>query len=93
VNGKSGAAAANFQLPLGHPQLAAVVRQLVGYSGEVVLDPSKPDGAPRKLLDVSRMTSLEWRRHTPLHEGVKKTYRWFVDARSRMHTELSVQPR
>jgi GDP-L-fucose synthase len=63
-------------------ELAALVREVVGFSGEVVFDSSKPDGTPRKLLDVRRLTDLGWRSSTPLQEGIKKTYRWFVDART-----------
>ena len=45
--------------------------------GRPVLDPSYPDGAPRKLLDVSRIAALGWQARTPLNEGLHKTYDWF----------------
>ena len=58
-------------------ELARMVSEIVGYRGEVVFDPSKPDGPPRKLLDVSRLISLGWRAPTDLREGLERTYRWF----------------
>ncbi len=54
--------------------LAALVKQVVGFEGEIVLDTSKPDGTPRKLLDVSRLNSLGWRAPTTLQEGLSKAY-------------------
>jgi len=58
--------------------LAELVRVIVGFSGQIVFDPSKPDGTPRKLLDVRRMAQLGWRPRIPLQEGVRETYAWFV---------------
>jgi GDP-L-fucose synthase len=60
-------------------ELAERVRETVGYRGELVFDPSKPDGAPRKLLDVGRLAALGWRARIPLAEGIASTYRWFLD--------------
>lgn len=57
--------------------LAALVADVVGYGGEITFDASRPDGAPRKLLDVSRMEELGWRAQTGLREGVEATYRWY----------------
>lgn len=54
--------------------LAELVNDVVAFQGEIALDPTKPDGTPRKLLDVSRMTNLGWRAMTDLREGVIKTY-------------------
>lgn len=59
--------------------LALLIQQITGYHGKVVFDPSKPDGTPRKLLDVSRLHKLGWRHTTSLEEGIKKTYEWFVE--------------
>lgn len=59
-------------------ELAAMVREVVGYKGEIVNDLSKPDGTPRKLLDVSRLFSLGWRPSVPLDEGIRSTYDWYV---------------
>ena len=58
-------------------ELAQLVAEVVGYSGEIETDPSKPDGTPRKLLDVSRLHGLGWRHKINLREGVETTYRWF----------------
>lgn len=60
-------------------ELAELIRQIVGYSGRIVFDPSKPDGMPRKLLDVSRLRALGWRPRIPLEEGIRQTYRWYVE--------------
>lgn len=59
-------------------ELAELVAEVVGYRGEIVFDPSKPDGTPRKLLDQSRLHGLGWRASIPLREGVKRTYEWFL---------------
>jgi GDP-L-fucose synthase len=58
--------------------LAERVREAVDYSGEMVFDTTKPDGTPRKLLDVSRLHALGWKARIPLVEGIRATYAWFV---------------
>lgn len=58
-------------------ELADVVSEVVGYGGEISFDATKPDGAPRKLLDVSRLRALGWRPAIPLGEGIAATYRWY----------------
>lgn len=58
-------------------ELAALIREVVGYRGDIAYDPSKPDGTPRKLLDVSRLHALGWRARIPLREGVAATYAWY----------------
>jgi GDP-L-fucose synthase len=60
-------------------ELAAVVAKVVGYSGEIVWDTGKPNGTPRKLLDVSRIAGLGWKAHTSLEEGLHRTYEWFLE--------------
>jgi GDP-L-fucose synthase len=57
--------------------LAALVADVVGYRGDIAWDTSKPDGTPRKLLDVSRITTLGWRPEVPLRQGIQSTYEWF----------------
>ncbi len=57
--------------------LARMVADTVGYTGEIVFDTSRPDGTPRKLMDVSRLASLGWRARIPLREGMAQTYRWY----------------
>ncbi len=59
--------------------LALLVMEAVGYSGELVFDTTKPDGTPRKLSDPSRLQGLGWRHRIGLREGVADTYRWFLD--------------
>jgi GDP-L-fucose synthase len=61
--------------------LAKLVKDIVGFRGELKFDPSKPDGTPRKLLDVSRIHALGWRAKISLREGVEGTYRWFCESR------------
>ena len=58
-------------------ELAALVARVVGYRGQIRFDPSKPDGTPRKLLDVSRLHSLGWRARIKLEEGIAGTYEWY----------------
>jgi len=60
-------------------ELAELVARTVGYPGELVQDTSKPDGTPRKLLDVSRINKLGWKAGIPLEEGVQETYQWFLN--------------
>ena len=58
--------------------LADLVAQEVGYTGRITWDTSMPDGTPRKLLDVSRLTDLGWKAKTSIQEGVNQTYRWYL---------------
>jgi GDP-L-fucose synthase len=60
-------------------ELAELVKVETGFEGELVFDTSKPDGTPRKLLDVSRLRALGWTARTSLPEGLHQTYRWFLD--------------
>lgn len=59
--------------------LAQLVKRVVGYAGEIVFDTAKPDGTPRKLVDVGRITALGWRPEIGLEEGVADAYRWFLE--------------
>lgn len=59
-------------------ELAFLIREVVGYRGALVFDRSKPDGTPRKRLDVSRIQTLGWRPTRELREGLVETYRWFL---------------
>ena len=57
-------------------ELARVMAEVVGFKGEIVFDRSRPDGTPRKLLDISRVTALGWRARISLREGLRSTYAW-----------------
>jgi GDP-L-fucose synthase len=58
-------------------QLAYIISEVVNYSGKIEYDSSKPDGTPRKLMDVSRINNLGWKYKTELRDGIEKTYNWF----------------
>lgn len=58
--------------------LADLVAEVVGFNGEIVQDPSKPDGTPRKVLDTSRLTNLGWTSQISLEQGLRLTYEWFI---------------
>lgn len=60
-------------------ELVETVAKVIGYEGEISFDSSKPDGTPRKLLDVSRLERLGWKSKVGLEEGLKKTYQWYLD--------------
>jgi GDP-L-fucose synthase len=60
-------------------ELAQLVASVVGFTGSLAFDPSKPDGTPRKLLDVSRLTDLGWKARIPLKAGIESTYAWFKE--------------
>jgi len=59
-------------------ELAETVRQVVGFEGKLVFDPTRPDGTPRKQEDVSRMNALGWQARIPLAEGIRMTYEWYL---------------
>jgi GDP-L-fucose synthase len=60
-------------------ELAELIAEIVGYEGVLVQDPSKPDGTPKKLLDVSRLSELGWKADTELRDGIAKTYEWYLE--------------
>ena len=60
-------------------ELAALIAEVVGFAGGLTFDPGKPDGTPRKLLDVSRLSELGWSPSTGLRDGLAQTYRWFCE--------------
>ena len=59
-------------------ELANLVKEIVGFSGEIVWDDKMPDGTPRKLLDVSLLADLGWRSKTDIKQGMEATYKWFI---------------
>jgi GDP-L-fucose synthase len=64
-----------------------MIREVVYPEARIVFDASKPDGTPRKLLDVSKLHARGWRHSIDLRQGIEETYRWFLD-----HTEHARQP-
>ncbi|WP_026945888.1 GDP-L-fucose synthase family protein [Algoriphagus marincola] len=60
-------------------ELAELIQKIVGHSGEIIWDSTKPDGTPRKLMDVSKMERAGWKAKTSLEEGIKRTYAWFLE--------------
>ncbi|MDH3647256.1 MAG: GDP-L-fucose synthase [Gammaproteobacteria bacterium] len=65
-------------------ELAGIIAEVVGYQGKFVFDTEKPDGTPRKLLDVDRMTKLGWRAKTSLRTGIAQTYDWFRQSQTKI---------
>lgn len=59
-------------------ELAMLIKDIIAYPGELKFDTSKPDGTPKKLLDVSRLNKLGWQAKTPLRRGIRQTYEWFL---------------
>lgn len=66
-------------------ELATLVADAAGFRGDLVFDTSKPDGTPRKLMDVDRLTSLGWTARISLEEGIRETVRWFKENRHRLN--------
>ena len=60
-------------------ELAETIQSVTGHQGNILWDASKPDGTPRKLMDVSKMKELGWQYSTELEEGIQKTYKWFLE--------------
>ena len=59
--------------------LATTIQRIVGHSGEIIWDDTKPDGTPRKLMDISKMHKLGWKHQVSLEDGIAKTYNWFLE--------------
>ncbi len=62
-------------------ELAETIQKIVGHQGQIIWDSSKPDGTPRKLMDISKMNALGWKHSIELEEGIQKTYDWFLENR------------
>jgi len=60
--------------------LAKLIASIINYKGKIIYDSSKPDGTPRKLMDVSRIKNLGWKYKTELRDGIEKTYKWFIES-------------
>lgn len=68
-------------------ELASLVAKTTGFDGEILTDPSKPDGTARKLMNVSRLTDMGWKATIGLEEGIKQTYEWFLANQGRFRCE------
>ena len=64
--------------------LAACIKEVVGYEGGIRFDPGRPDGTPRKLVDVSKLSGLGWRAKIPLAQGLRDAYRWYLEHHAEM---------
>ena len=64
-------------------KLAELIRDIEGYYGEIIWDTSKPDGMPRKVVDITIANKLGWQAKVSLEEGIKKTYEWFLKYRQK----------
>jgi GDP-L-fucose synthase len=60
-------------------ELAELIAEVIGFKGKIVYDSSKPDGTPRKLLDITRINNLGWKAKTDLKTGIQKTYKWYLE--------------
>jgi len=58
-------------------ELAELIARIVKFQGRIIYDRSRPDGSPRKLVDVSRLTALGWTARIPLADGLRSTYEWY----------------
>jgi GDP-L-fucose synthase len=59
-------------------ELANIIQKITGHQGDIIWDSTKPDGTPRKLMDVSKMKATGWQYNTELEEGIEKTYNWYL---------------
>ncbi|WP_426063458.1 GDP-L-fucose synthase family protein [Flavobacterium sp. DSP2-3-1] len=64
-------------------QLAEIIQKITEHQGEIIWDASKPDGTPRKLMDIAKMHALGWKHQVRLEEGIQKTYNWFLENKDR----------
>jgi GDP-L-fucose synthase len=60
-------------------EMAEIIKQVVGFEGGLTFDTTKPDGAPRKLIDTSRLENMGWKYSVDLKEGLERTYGWYLD--------------
>jgi GDP-L-fucose synthase len=59
--------------------LAELIKDIVGYEGDLIFDDSKPDGTPRKFCDVTKLNNLGWKSKTSLEKGIEETYAWYIN--------------
>ena len=61
-------------------EMAETMKQVVGFKGKLTFDTTKPDGAPRKLIDVTRLENMGWKYSLDLEDGLTKTYNWYLES-------------
>jgi GDP-L-fucose synthase len=61
-------------------EMAEAMKEVVGFKGNLTFDTTKPDGSPRKLIDVSRLSNMGWKYSLDLEEGLKRTYKWYLNS-------------
>ena len=61
--------------------IAEIIKQVVGYKGKLIFDTTKPDGAPKKLINVTRLKNMGWKYSVDLESGLKETYKWYLELR------------
>jgi len=66
-------------------KLAQKIKEIVGFKGRIVTDTSKPDGTPRKLLDITKLNNLGWKSKIPLSRGIEETYSWFLENKDKLY--------
>ena len=66
-------------------ELSYLIKEIIQFQGKIVYDTSKPDGTPRKLLDVSKLNSLGWKAKTSLKNGIELSYKWFLENYSKIN--------
>lgn len=71
-------------------ELAEKIKEIVGYTGRIVFDTSKPDGTPRKLVDVTRLHQRGWKASIPLEDGLAATYQWFVENEHQLRKVVAI---
>jgi GDP-L-fucose synthase len=91
--GQTGLYNVGYGDDLSIADLAGIVARTVGYAGRITWDRNRPDGTPRKLLDSSRLAATGWRPRITLEEGIKSTYRWFLDHGNKARILLSQDQR
>jgi GDP-L-fucose synthase len=74
-------------------ELAELIKDVVGFQGEIVQDLSKPDGTPRKLLDVTKLHGLGWKHKIAFRDGIESTYRWFLSNKTEIRGQHHIEPR
>jgi GDP-L-fucose synthase len=76
---------ANLEISIA--ELASLIKNIVGFEGEIIFDASKPNGMPRKILDIERFLRLGWRPQFSLTQGIKKTYDWYLRNKVKVYNE------